>query len=195
MKSVISEIESKALDYLKDQGASTTIVRAMFSSGKGTRTLGIILQTLADYEDMLNNFAVEKVEAEKREFARSEYENQPGETHTRSVLQIDLRTGKVIKIFPSIAKASRETRASANSIGNILRGIGVQSGGYGWRRSTFQYKQCPRCKDIGTVSKRFGYLHCKGKKRPKPYCLDCYKIVVKERNDRRRDIRNDKSQQ
>lgn len=51
----------------------------------------------------------------------------------KSVAQIDLKTGEVIKIFKSAKIASKETKAQRSKISNVCNGKRKTSAGYRWK--------------------------------------------------------------
>ena len=51
----------------------------------------------------------------------------------REVEMIDAVTGKVIREYPSIAEASRDTNINQGNIGMVLAGTRKKAGGYSWR--------------------------------------------------------------
>lgn len=67
----------------------------------------------------------------KWEYTGNEYTKK--DFSSRRVCQIDLKTNKVINIFPSISEAARSVSGDSSYLSKVCRGIYKSSKGYGWK--------------------------------------------------------------
>lgn len=70
------------------------------------------------------------------EWCTVEYNNNYGKRENnkkRKVAQMDLPTGSILKIFPSILLASKEANINPGGISNVLKGKAKTAGGYFWK--------------------------------------------------------------
>lgn len=70
-------------------------------------------------------------------YKRDEYKGAPGTTQiqssSRQVAKIDLKTGEILDIYPTIALAARENNCDSSSISKVCRGIRAYCKGFKWK--------------------------------------------------------------
>lgn len=71
------------------------------------------------------------------EYHRDPYKGKSGTTQvqssSRKVAKIDLKTGEILEVYPTVALAARENGCDASGISKVCRGVRNQTKGFKWQ--------------------------------------------------------------
>lgn len=146
------------------------------------KTLISLVKTLRRWRDIERELARAKLDLSAAKDVLAPL-NIMGSNHQKSVAQINLITGRVVRKFDSISDASLFHKCHASNIANVLSGRSKSAVGYGWRQVS-RVKTCPSCRKQKVLNNK-NYKD-KGGSQWSAYCLKCIPLMGRVNLIRRR---------